>query len=187
MRMSTDPDRDETLAGETIAAAAAAGVRVFDTARAYGHGDGELGHSERLLASALRACGAAPRARERSPREGSTRPDGGWVPDGRAKALARDCEASLASLGGLPIDLYLIPDAPDPRTPWPTSVRALARLLGEGLVKHVGLSNVNRRQLDEALDLVPGVTAVEVSGSALATIVRSAAASSGAAPSWTSP
>ncbi len=160
MRMSTDPDRNETLADETIAAAAAAGVTVFDTARAYGHGDGELGHNERLLAAALRACGGAPRARIVT-KGGMTRADGGWVPDGRAKALVRDCESSLASLDGLPIDLYLI-HAPDPRTPWPTSVRALARLLDEGLVKHVGLSNVNRRQLDEALDLVP-VSAVEVS------------------------
>ena len=89
-----------------------------------------------------------------------TRPGGGWVPDGRAKALRRDCEASLAALDGLPIDLYLI-HAPDPRTPWRTSVRALARLRDEHLVRHVGLSNVNRQQLDDALDLVP-ISAVEV-------------------------
>ena len=50
---------------------------------------------------------------------------------------------------------------PDPRTPWRTSVRALARLADEGLVRHVGLSNVNRLQLDEALELAP-VTAVQV-------------------------
>ena len=89
-----------------------------------------------------------------------TRPAGAWVPDGRAKAILADCEASLAALDGLPIDLYLI-HAPDPRTPWRTSVRALARLADEGLVRHVGLSNVNRRQLDEALELAP-VAAVQV-------------------------
>src|SRR5438045_5661533 len=57
MRLSTDEDRDEELALETIAAAAAAGVTVFDTARAYGLGPTELGHNERLLARALRRCG----------------------------------------------------------------------------------------------------------------------------------
>jgi diketogulonate reductase-like aldo/keto reductase len=40
-------------------------------------------------------------------------------------------------------------------------VRALARLLDEGVVAHVGVANVNRRQFDEALDLAP-ITAVQV-------------------------
>jgi len=89
-----------------------------------------------------------------------SRAGGGWVPDGRAKAIVADCEASLAALDGLAIDLFLL-HSPDPRTPWPTSVRALARLLDDGLAHRVGLSNVNRRQLDEALELAP-VAAVEV-------------------------
>ena len=88
-----------------------------------------------------------------------------WVPDGRAKAVRADCEASLASLDGLPIDLYLT-HAPDPRTPWRTSVRALARLVDEQLVRRVGVSNVNRLQLDEALELAP-IAAVEISLSLL--------------------
>jgi aryl-alcohol dehydrogenase-like predicted oxidoreductase/predicted kinase len=159
MRMSTDSDRDEALARETIVAAVAAGVTVFDTAHAYGRGEAELGHNERLLAGALRTAGAERSARVVT-KGGMTRPAGAWIPDGRAKALRRDCEASLAALDGLPIDLYLI-HAPDPRTPWQTSLRALARLLDERLVRHVGLSNVNRRQLDDALELVP-VSAVEV-------------------------
>ena len=88
------------------------------------------------------------------------RPEGRWVPDGRAKAILADCEASLEALDGLEIDLYLI-HAPDPRTQWRTSLRALARLANEGLVRRVGVSNVNRDQLDEALELVP-VAAVQV-------------------------
>ena len=94
-----------------------------------------------------------------------TRPAGGWIPDGRAKAILADCEASLAALDGLEIDLYLI-HAPDPRTPWRTSVRALARLVDEGLVRRVGVSNVNRDQLDEALALAP-ISAVQVALSVL--------------------
>jgi aryl-alcohol dehydrogenase-like predicted oxidoreductase len=171
MRMSTDPDpdRDEALARETIAAALAAGVTVFDTARAYGHDDADLGHNEGLVAGALRAAGVAGATRDdraASPRPrvvtkgGMTRPGGAWIPDGRAKALQLDCEASLVALDGVPIDLYLI-HAPDPRTPWRTTVRALARLHDEGMVAHVGVSNVNRRQLDDALELAP-IAAVEV-------------------------
>ena len=159
MRLSTDADRDEERALATVSAAAGAGVTVFDTARAYGLGPEELGHNERLLARALRACGAEATARLVT-KGGMTRPEGAWVPDGRAKAIRADCEASLEALDGLPIDLYLL-HAPDPRTPWRTSVRALARLVEDGLVSRVGLANVNRGQLDEALALAP-VAAVQV-------------------------
>jgi aryl-alcohol dehydrogenase-like predicted oxidoreductase/predicted kinase len=152
MRLSTEPEQDEELALATIAAAVDAGVTMFDTARSYGD-------NERLLARALSRSGADARARIVT-KGGMTRVGGGWVPDGRAKALRADCEATLAALDGLPIDLYLI-HAPDPRTPWRTSLRALERLVADGLVRHVGVSNVNRRLLDEALELAP-ITAVQV-------------------------
>jgi diketogulonate reductase-like aldo/keto reductase len=83
-----------------------------------------------------------------------------WLPDGRARTIRADCEASLAALNSLPIDLYLL-HAPDPRTQWRTSIRALARLVDDGLVRRVGVANVNRRQLDEALALAP-IAAVQV-------------------------
>jgi aryl-alcohol dehydrogenase-like predicted oxidoreductase len=153
MRLSTDEDRNEELALATIAAASDAGVTVFDTARAYGHGAGELSHNEGLVARALRRCGAAATARIVT-KGGMSRAEGAWIPDGRSKTIRADCEASLEALDGLPVDVYLI-HAPDSRTPWRTSVRALARLVDEGLVRRVGLSNVNRAQLDEALELAP--------------------------------
>jgi aryl-alcohol dehydrogenase-like predicted oxidoreductase/predicted kinase len=159
MRLSTDADRSEARALETIAAAVEAGITVFDTAHAYGLDAGDLGHNERLLARALRACGAADDAHVVT-KGGMTRPGGAWVADGRAKAIRADCEASLAALDGVPIDGYLL-HAPDPRTPWRTSVRALARLAEEGLVRRVGVANVNRDQLDEALELAP-IAAVSV-------------------------
>jgi aryl-alcohol dehydrogenase-like predicted oxidoreductase/predicted kinase len=139
-------------------------VTVFDTARAYGHDESELGHNERLLARALRRCGAQATARVVT-KGGMTRAAGAWVPDGRAKAILGDCHASRAALDRLEIDLYLI-HAPDPRTPWRTSLRALARLVDEGLVRRVGVSNVNRAQLDEALALAP-ISAVQVALSVL--------------------
>jgi aryl-alcohol dehydrogenase-like predicted oxidoreductase len=159
MRFSTDESRDEELARETIAAAAAAGVTVFDTARAYAPSAAELGHNELLVARALRGCGADGSARIVT-KGGMARTGGAWIPDGRAKAILADCEASLAALGGLAIDTYLI-HAPDPRTPWRTSVRALARLDDERLVRRVGLANVSRHQLDEALAHAP-IAAVQV-------------------------
>jgi aryl-alcohol dehydrogenase-like predicted oxidoreductase len=157
MRMSTNDSRDEQLGLDTIAAAVAAGITVFDTARSYGN-------NESLLARALRD--SKPEAQARIVTKGGMkRGDARWIPDGRAKAIRSDCEASLAALDGLDIDLYLI-HAPDPGTPWRTSVRALARLVEQGLVKRVGVANVNRRQLDEALELAP-IAAIQVALSVL--------------------
>ena len=164
MRLSTDAGRDEKSALDTIAAAAAAGVTVFDTARAYGRDEAELGRNERLLARALRGCGAERSARIVT-KGGMARPGGAWVPDGRAKAILGDCQASLAALDGLEIDLYLI-HAPDPRRPWRTTLRALTRLVDEGLVNRAGVANVNRGQFDEALELAP-ISAVQVGLSVL--------------------
>jgi aryl-alcohol dehydrogenase-like predicted oxidoreductase len=134
---------------DTIKAAVDAGITVFDTARAY---EG----NEELLATALRGTSA------RIVTKGGM--SEGWVPDGRAKSILADCEASLAALGGLPIDTYVL-HAPDPRTPWATSVRALGRLVDEGLVGRIGVANVNRTQLDQALGHAP-IAAVEVALSA---------------------
>ena len=140
------------VALETIAAAVQSGITVFDTARAYDD-------NESLVAHALRHADAVDTARIVT--KGGMKPtEGRWIPDGRAKAIRADCEGSLAALDGLEIDLYLI-HAPDPATPWKTSVRALARLVDEGLVNRVGVANVNRRQLDDALELAP-VAAVQV-------------------------
>ncbi len=155
---------DEHLASDTIIAAASSGITVFDTARAYGTGEagatGDVpGRGERLLVRALRNVESQRQARIIT-KGGMTRPAGAWVADGRARAIAADCEASLAALDGRPIDLYLL-HAPDPRTPWGTSMRALGRLVEQGLVRHVGVANVNRTQLDEALELAP-IAAVQV-------------------------
>ena len=140
---------DEQLALATITAAVDAGITVFDTARSY---DG----NEALLATALRNVDGA----RVVTKGGMARPAGTWVPDGRARAIRADCEASLDALDGLPIDVYLL-HAPDPRVAWTTSVRALARLVDDRLVGRVGVCNVNRRQLDEALEHAP-ITAAQI-------------------------
>jgi diketogulonate reductase-like aldo/keto reductase/predicted kinase/histidinol phosphatase-like enzyme len=91
---------------------------------------------------------------------GLTRPDGRWVADGRASALAMACEASLKALGTDRIQLYQL-HAPDPRTPLETSVRALHALRRQGLVESVGLCNVTVGQIDTARRITE-VAAVQV-------------------------
>lgn len=144
----------------TVAAALAAGITVFDTARTYDGPGHEVGGNERALSRLLR-----PHSDERVIRlitKGGMRREGTvWIPDGRARTVLSDCEASLVALDGLPISVYLL-HAPDPSRPWKTSLRALLRLLDDGLVSRVGLSNVSRAQLEEALASVP-VSAVEIS------------------------
>src|SRR4051812_23330376 len=159
MRLSTEPDRSEERAIAAVHAALDGGVIVFDTARAYALDEGDLGHNERLVARALAAHPLGDRARIVT-KCGMTRPAGSWRPDGRARSIAADCEESLRALGGRPIDLLLL-HAPDPRVPFATTVRALGSLVDRRLVRRIGICNVNRGQLAEALDLAP-LTAVEV-------------------------
>lgn len=149
MRLSTEPDRDEARAVATLHAALDAGVTLFDTADAYGWDESETGHNERLVAHALATWnGDASRIRVAT-KGGLRRPDGRWIPDGRARHLLAACRASRRALGVERIHLYQL-HAPDPRTPLATSLRALASLQRDGLVEHIGLCNVSLAQLEEA-------------------------------------
>jgi aryl-alcohol dehydrogenase-like predicted oxidoreductase/predicted kinase len=174
MRLSTEPDRDEAGAIATLQAALDAGVTTFDTARAYCIDDSEPGHNERLLARVV-ASPSTPTGLRRITKCGMRRPGGAWEPDGRARSLATDASESRVALGGAPLDLLLL-HAPDPRVPLKTSARALARILGDGTARAVGLSNVGRTQLDEVAPLVP-IAAVEVAlGAYEDTAIRSGVA-----------
>ena len=97
-RLSDDPDRDEARGLSTIHAALDAGVRLLDTARAYGLGDRDLGHNERLVAGALRAHPAGSEAIVVT-KGGMRRPQGGWQADGRSRTLLADAAASAEALG----------------------------------------------------------------------------------------
>ena len=159
MRLSTELARDESTALATLAAAVDAGIALFDTARAYAEGEADLGHNERLIAKAWRACATLPAARVVT-KCGMRRDGGAWIPDGRAKRIADDAAASVEALGGVPIDLLLL-HAPDPRVPLATTARALARALETGVARGIGVSNVSRKQLEEVLAHAP-VSAVEI-------------------------
>lgn len=158
MRLSTESTRDDERALATLEAALDAGVTVFDTARSYALDERDLGHNERLVARALKSRPAV--AARVISKCGMRRDDGAWIPDGRARTIVDDATASVQALDGVPIDLLFL-HAPDPRVSIATSARALARVKEEGLARSVGVSNVSRKQLEEAAAHAP-IAAVQV-------------------------
>lgn len=77
---------------------------------------------------------------------------GEWIRDGRPENLRASCEGSLQRLRVDRIDLYQL-HAVDPRVPIEESVGALVELQREGKIRHVGLSNVDSRQLAQAREV----------------------------------
>jgi len=160
MRLSTRRDRDDGQGLAVLHAALDAGVTLLDTADAYGRDETDAGHNERLIARALASWGGDRSRVTVATKGGLTRPEGRWVPDGRARHLTAACEASRRALGVDRLDLYQL-HAIDPRTPLATSVRALAALRERGWVAAVGLCNVTRRQIEEA-SRITRISAVQV-------------------------
>jgi aryl-alcohol dehydrogenase-like predicted oxidoreductase len=139
---------DEASAMAAIQRAADLGVTLFDTAQAYG-----FGASERLLAKALEG-----RLDEVViATKGGLRPtkEGGVARDASPTWIRRGVEESLRELGTEAIDLYQL-HWPDPVTPFEETAAALAALVDEGKVRHVGVSNFDAAQMeafDEALPI----------------------------------
>jgi aryl-alcohol dehydrogenase-like predicted oxidoreductase len=74
---------------------------------------------------------------------------GEWIRDGRPETLRALCEASLQRLRVDRIDLYQLHSV-DPAVPIEESVGTLVDLQREGKIRHIGLSNVDARQLAQA-------------------------------------
>lgn len=74
---------------------------------------------------------------------------GEWIRDGRPETLRALCEASLQRLRVDRIDLYQLHSV-DPAVPIEESVGTLLDLQREGKIRHIGLSNVDARQLAQA-------------------------------------
>jgi aryl-alcohol dehydrogenase-like predicted oxidoreductase len=131
---------DTATATEAIQRAADQGVTFFDTAQAYG-----FGQSERLLTAALGG-----RAREEIviATKGGLRPtDTGLVRDSSPGWIRDGVEASLRALATDYIDLYQL-HWPDPVTPFEETAEALAKLIADGKVRHVGVSNFDVEQME---------------------------------------
>src|SRR5689334_1798372 len=149
MRLSTAADRDDARSIAVIHAALDAGATLLDTSDAYCHDAKETGHNERLIADALRQWAGDRSTIEVATKGGLQRPGGKWVNDTKAKTLRSACEASRRALGVEVIDLYQL-HAVDPKTPLETSMRALAGLQSDGLIRRIGLCNVTVGQIEAA-------------------------------------
>ena len=142
------PDRDAAIA--VLRRAVELDVNLIDTADSYGPGT-----SERLIAEALHPY---PEDLVIATKGGLERPGPGqWVADCRPERLKRCCEESLARLRVDRIDIYQLHTV-DPDVPYAESIGALKELRDEGKIRHVGISNVGRRHLDEAREIVPVVS-----------------------------
>ncbi|MFC7044344.1 aldo/keto reductase [Halobacteriaceae archaeon GCM10025711] len=141
---------DPEHARDVLRRAVDLGVDFIDTADSYGPGT-----SERLIREALgpdygdvvvATKGGLLRNR-----------DGDWLRHGDPDYLRNAHLASLDRLGVDEIDLYQL-HAPDPDTPFEDSVTALAELKDDGVIRHVGVSNVTVDELETARDIVDVAT-----------------------------
>lgn len=154
MYLSLEDRPPEAIAVRVLHAAFDGGVTLVDTADAYCRDRHDIGHNERLIASALRSWRGERESIIVATKGGVTRPAGRWETDGRPEHLRAACDRSLAALGVERIDLYQL-HAPDPRVPLEESVGTLADLRAEGKVRWVGLSNVSVEQIERARRVVP--------------------------------
>ncbi|MGY1580396.1 aldo/keto reductase [Streptomyces sp. MN13] len=145
-----DSDRAESIA--TVHAALEAGVTLLDTGDFYG-----MGHNELLVGEALRTAPAALREQARvSVKFGALRgPDGSWLGyDGRPEAVKNFAAYSLQRLGVDHLDVYRLARL-DPSVPIEETVGAIAELVEQGYVRHIGLSEVGADTVRRAAATAP--------------------------------
>lgn len=138
--------RDEAKALETFVRARELGITFFDTSDIYGPYT-----NEELVGRALREC------RDEvviATKFGFEPTDSGRRVNGTPEYVRKACEASLRRLGIKTIDLYYLHRL-DPATPIETTVRAMAELVREGKVRHLGLSEVGPATLRRAQAVHP--------------------------------
>ncbi|MFJ8211408.1 aldo/keto reductase [Streptomyces sp. NPDC096033] len=141
-------DTDETAARETLDAALAAGVTLFDTADVYGRGANEEFLAPFVAAHRDEITLATKFAIERNddPAYRGIRNDRAYI--------RQAVEGSLRRLGVDVIDLYYM-HRRDPAVPFSESVGTMAELVQEGKVRHLGLSEVTGAELREAYAVHP--------------------------------
>jgi pyridoxine 4-dehydrogenase len=126
------------------------GINLIDTADSYGP---EV--SENLIAEALYPY---PDDLVIATKGGLVRTGPGeWPRDLRPERIKQTCEASLRRLKVDRIDLYQL-HAVDPDVPYEETVGAVADLKAEGKIRHVGVCNVGRTDLETARAIVDVVS-----------------------------
>lgn len=158
-------DIDDTRAEAALKAALDGGATHVDTSDAYGVD----GHNERLVGRAIKGrrdelvvatkFGLAIPEGEQSRSQPVGFAFGELRVNAEARLVRRYAERSLRNLDTDVIDLYYA-HYPDPGVPIEDTVGAMADLVRDGLIKHVGLSNVTAAQLRAAHAVHP-VTAVQ--------------------------
>src|SRR6202049_1091081 len=139
------PDRVEAV--RVVRRAVELGINFIDTADSYGPGV-----SEEIIAEALYPY---PDGLVIATKGGFDRPGPNqWVENGKPEHLTAACEGSLRRLHLERIDLYQLHRI-DPKVPAEDQLGALKDLQAEGKIKHIGLSEVSVRQLQDARTIVP--------------------------------
>ena len=142
------PDRGG--ARQVLQRAVELGVNLIDTADAYGPDVNEA-----LIAETLHPY---PDGLVIATKGGLTRPGPGrWVRDCRPETLRSSLDGSLRRLRLDRIDLYQLHTV-DPAVPLEDSVGTLVELQQEGKIRHIGLSNVDARELATARKVAPIVS-----------------------------
>jgi hypothetical protein len=139
-----DPD-DVENAKAVLRRAVDLGVDFVDTADSYGPGT-----SERLIRETLHPYDDVVVATKGGLLRNR---DTDWIRHGDPDYLRNAHLCSLDRLGVDRIDLYQL-HRPDPDVPFEASVGALAELKDDGVIDHVGLSNVTVGQLEAAREVV---------------------------------
>ncbi len=129
-------DQDDRDSIATVHAALDAGITFFDTAEGYGRG-----RSERVLGEGLKG--------RRHEAVIATKVSAVHL---AAEDVRRSCEGSLANLQTDHIDLYQI-HWPNWVVPLSETVEALERLVEEGKIRAIGVSNFSVRDLGEMLEV----------------------------------
>lgn len=125
--------------------AADLGVDFFDSAHAYGPEA-----ADRIVGEALEGRDVVI-----ATKGGVGKPESGRiVVDGSRDTLLRQIDKARTNLRRDMIDLFQLHRV-DPETPIEESVAALAEARADGRIRHIGLSNVTRDDLDRALNVAP--------------------------------
>jgi aryl-alcohol dehydrogenase-like predicted oxidoreductase len=138
-------DLDESIA--TIRSAIARGITLIDTAPVYG-----FGHSEEIVGMAL-SEGLRKRA-VIATKVGLEWRDGKVWRNSSPARIRKEVDDSLRRLRTDYIDLYQV-HWPDPLVPIQETAGALARLLKEGKIRAIGVSNYSPSQMDEFRKAAP--------------------------------
>lgn len=136
------PPRDRAECVRVLQRAVELGVDFIDTANSYGP------HvSEEIIAEALYPY---PEGVVIATKGGLERPGPDqWTPNGRPEYLRRDLEGSLARLRLERIDLWQLHRI-DPEVPEEEQFGAMREFQQEGLVRHLGLSEVSVAEVERA-------------------------------------